>query len=142
MQKPLLTPFYLIAAALVGLGDTLYLSYFQFMNLIPTCAVGGCEVVLTHATSKVFGVPLSYLGLVFYAYMLGLAVLLAYDPRGKGTRLAVLLYTLFGLLCSIGFELTQIFVIKALCMYCAISAAVTLVLFLVALWHWKKTKEI
>lgn len=140
MQKPLLAPFYLIALALVGLGDTLYLSYFQYLNLIPTCAVGGCEVVLTHATSKVFGVPLSYIGLVYYAYMLALAAILVYDPHGKGTRIGVVLYTLFGVLCSVGFILTQIFVIGALCLYCAISAGVTLGLFGVVLWHWRATK--
>ena len=79
----LLQPFYLIALALVGLGDTLYLSYFQYLNLIPSCAIGGCDVVLTSVYSKIFGVPLSYIGLVFYVYMLALAVLLAIEPRSK-----------------------------------------------------------
>ena len=138
--KVLLSPFYLIAATLVGLGDTLFLSYYQHLGLTPTCAIGGCEIVLSSIYSKFLGVPLSYIGLVFYIYMLALAVLLAYDPFGKGTRLAILAYATVGLLFSIGFELTQIFVIHAICMYCAISATTTLVLFCLAIWHWRATK--
>ena len=79
-----LGPFFLIALALVGLGDTLYLSYFQYNNLLPSCALGGCEIVLTSPQSKFFGIPWSYIGLVYYAYLLGLALLLAIDPRSRG----------------------------------------------------------
>ena len=40
----------------------------------------------------------------------------------------------------IGFELFQYFVIHALCMYCAISALTTLLLFIVAVWNWRATR--
>src|SRR5438270_768884 len=95
-----LTPYILLALALVGLGDVAYLSYFQYLNLIPSCAIGGCEVVLTSAYSKFFGVPLSYIGLVYYVYMFCLAVLLAIEPDSKALRLGVLVYTGIGLLYS------------------------------------------
>jgi uncharacterized membrane protein len=140
--RPLLAPFYLIAATLIGVADTLYLSYNHFLNAIPSCAIGGCEVVLTSPYATPWGiVSLSYLGLVYYLYMLCLAALLAYDPRSKGLKLAVLLYTGFGLLCSIFFELFQYFVIHALCMYCGISAATLLVLFCLSVWHWRAAKN-
>ncbi len=138
--KVLLAPFYLIAATLIGLGDALFLSYYQHLGITPGCAIGGCEIVLSSVYSKFMGVPLSYIGLVFYIYMLAMAVFLAYDPFGKGMRLATLVYASIGLLFSIGFELTQIFVIHAICMYCAISAITTLVLFCIAIWHWRATK--
>ena len=115
--KPPLAPFILLALALVGLGDALYLSYFQYMNLIPTCAIGGCEQVLTSEYSKFLGVPLSYIGLVFFTYMLALGVLLAIEPNSKALRLGVVAYAGIGLLFSIGFELTQIFVIEAITLY-------------------------
>ena len=142
MQKILLTPFYLIAATLVGLGDTLFLSYYQHLGITPGCAIGGCEIVLNSAYSKFMGVPLSYIGLVFYVYMLALAILVAYDSYGKGTRFALMAYTSIGLLMSLGFETLQIFVIHAICLYCAISAATTLVLFGLALWHWRSTRTL
>jgi uncharacterized membrane protein len=140
--KVFLAPFYLIAAAFIGIGDTLYLAYFHLMGLVPSCAIlNGCEKVLTSPYSKVFDVPLAYLGLVFYVYMLCLAVLLVIDPQSKGLRWGLMAYTSVGLLFSIGFELFQFFVIGALCMYCAISALTALALFCLSIWHLRSTNK-
>lgn len=141
-SKPLLAPFYLIAATFIGIADTLYLSYSHYLNLIPSCAIGGCEVVLTHPSATPFGImPFAYLGLIYYLYMLCLVVLLAYDPHSKGLRLGLIAYAALGLVLSIGFELFQFFVIHAMCLYCGISAATTLVLFGLAVWHFISTKK-
>ena len=139
--KPILSPFYLIAATFIGLGDTLYLSYYHILGITPGCAIGGCEIVLTSPYATPLGVPFAYIGLMYYLYMLCLVVLLAIDPLSKGLRLGTLLYTGIGLLCSIGFELFQYFVIGALCMYCGISALTTLILFSLGLWHFMSTKK-
>lgn len=139
--KPPLAPFVLLALALVGLGDTFYLSYFQYMNLIPSCAIGGCETVLVSEYSKFLGIPWSYFGLVYYGYMLCLSVLLVIDPSSRGLRLGALAYTGFGVLYSSwAIFYIQLSVIGALCMYCAISALVTLCLFITALWHYRSTR--
>lgn len=140
--KPLLAPFYIIAAAFIGIADTLYLSYNHFLNLIPSCAVGGCEVVLTHPSATLYSanIPLAYLGLIYYAYLLCLAVLLAWEPRSKALSFAMLGYTAVGLLCSLAFEAFQFFVIGAMCLYCGISAVTTLVLFGLSVWHIKSAK--
>lgn len=140
MQKVLLQPYYLLAATFVGLADTMYLSLYAYMNKTPGCALHGCEIVLNSVYSKPFGVPFAYVGLVYYVYMLCLAILLAMEPRSKALRFGALVYTGIGLLCSIGFEVFQATVIGALCMYCAISALTTFVLFGVALWHWRSTR--
>lgn len=133
-----LTPYWFIAAAFVGLGDTLFLSYFHLLGLIPGCAIlSGCEQVLTSVYASPFGVPFAYIGLFYYLHVLGLGFLLAIDPESKGLRLGALLYTGLGLLLSIGFELFQFFVIHALCLYCGISALTTLALFCIAVWHWR-----
>ncbi len=141
-KKVLLTPFWLIAATFIGLGDTLYLSYYHFLNITPGCAIGGCEIVLTSPYATPWGLfSLSYLGLFYYVVMLVLAVLLAIKPELKLFRQATLAYATIGLLCSVYFELFQYFVIHALCMYCAISAATTLLLFILAVWHWRASKS-
>lgn len=141
MQKPLTTPYLLMALAMVGLGITGYLSYFQYLNLIPTCAIGGCEIVLTSVHSKFFGVPWSYIGLVYYAYMFALSILLAIDPRSKGLRLGALAYAAVGVCYSTwAIFYIQLTVIGALCQYCAMSATTTLLLFLTALWHFRATR--
>ncbi len=139
-DKVLLTPFWLIAVTLVGLGDTLYLAYYHLLGIVPGCAIGGCEIVLNSPYSSPLGVPFAYIGVVYYAYMLCLAILLVIDPHSKGLRFGVLAYTAIGLLCSIGFELFQFFVINAMCLYCAVSAATTLALFVLALWHARLTR--
>ncbi len=140
--KVLLTPFWLIATTFIGIGDTLYLSYYHLLGIIPKCAIGGCEIVLSSKYAAFLGVPLAYFGLVFYVYMLALAVLLAIDPTSRGLRFGAMAYTTIGLLCSIGFELFQYFVIHALCMFCAISALTTLILFCIALWHMRATQKL
>ncbi len=135
-QKPPLAPFILLALALVGLGDALYLSYFQYLNLIPTCAIGGCEQVLTSEYSKFFGVPWSYIGLVYYAYMLCLSVLLAIDPRSKVLIWGAVLYTGFGVLYSVwAIFYIQLGLIHAICQFCALSGLTTLLMHATAHWH-------
>ncbi|MDE2071635.1 MAG: vitamin K epoxide reductase family protein [Patescibacteria group bacterium] len=138
MQKNLITPSILLALALIGLGDTLYLAYFQYLNLIPTCAISGCEQVLTSVYSKFFGVPWSYIGLVYYVYALALGVLLTIEPRSRALRLAALAYFGTGVLYSCwAIFYIQLGLIHALCQYCALSALTTLALFITSLWHWR-----
>ncbi len=133
-----LTPYILIAITFIGLADTMYLSYFAYLNAVPGCAIGGCEVVLTSAYSKFFGVPLAYIGLVYYVYMLALAILLTMDEHSKTLARAALAYSAVGVLFSIYFEFyIQGTLIGAYCMYCAISALTTLALAATAGWHWK-----
>ena len=61
-------------------------------------------MVLTSAYSKFFGVPLSYIGLVYYMYMVFLAAMLIIEPRSWVLKYAVIKYTAIGLLLSVYFE--------------------------------------
>jgi uncharacterized membrane protein len=141
MGRMKLAPYILIALAFVGLADTAYLSYFAYLNAVPGCAIGGCEQVLTSTYSKFFGVPLAYLGLVYYAYTLCLAVLVACAPTSRVLAWAAALYALVGVGLSAYFEFyIQGTLIGAYCMYCAISATTTLALALTAWWHLRTTR--
>lgn len=143
MEKRLaLAPYYILAAAFIGFGDTLYLSYYKFLGLVPTCAIlHGCDQVLTSTYATFYGVPLAYFGLVFYTYMIAFSLLLSIDPLSKGLRWGVMIYTSIGLLCSVVFETLQVFSIKALCIYCATSALITLILFILSMWHIKSSRS-
>lgn len=138
----LTTPYYLIALALVGIGNTLYLSLSVYTGVAPSCILEGCEVVLNSPYAKLFGVPLSYIGLVYYVYMLGVAALLAIDPRSFGLRLGALLYTAAGLALSGVFIYIQGVLIGAYCQYCLISALLTLLLFVAALIHYRRAMRL
>jgi|GEM_PF-846268 len=136
-----LTPYLLLAGAFIGIGDTAFLSYYQYLNLIPSCALAGCDVVLGHELSKFFGVPWGYVGLVYYAFAAFLAFFLAVDPFSKGLRAAMLAYATIGVVCSAVFIFyIQMTLIGAVCLYCAISAGTTAFLFAVALWHFFSTR--
>lgn len=140
-EKLPLAPYILLALAMIGLGDTLFLSYYQYLNLVPSCAIGGCEQVLTSAYSKFLGVPLSYIGLVYYAYLFCLSVLLIIEPRSWALRFGTLVYTGIGLVLSMYFEgYIQAYLIGAICMYCATSAATTLLAFGTSVWHWRSSR--
>jgi uncharacterized membrane protein len=71
--------------------------------------------------------------------MFGLAALLAFDPLSRGLRLGALLYAVLGVFSSIYFMYVQITFIHAFCIYCLISAVLTLVLLAAALAHFKAT---
>ncbi|MDE2213322.1 MAG: vitamin K epoxide reductase family protein [Patescibacteria group bacterium] len=142
-EKPSLSPYILIALSFIGIADTLYLSMLAYTGASAACnLLHGCDIVLHSAYSKFFGMPLGYLGLVYYLYMLALGLLIAIEPKSKVLRIAALIYTGIGLLLSIGFETLQATVIHALCEYCALSALTTLLLFVVALWYWKKSNSV
>lgn len=135
-----LAPFYLISLTLIGVADTLYLSYSKFINVAPSCILEGCDVVLASPYANVLGIPLAYWGLLYYTVMLVLVVLLAWKPRSNTLRKGALLYTGIGALCSVAFLCIQGVIIGAFCQYCVISALVTFGLFAIALWHYKSTK--
>lgn len=141
-QKVLLSPFYLLSATLIGLGDTLYLSYYHLLGTTPGCALKGCEIVLTSVYATPLGVPMAYLGVLYYAFMFFLGLLLMIDPTSKGLRLGVLVYAAIGLLSSIVFETIQVTIIHAICQYCAFSALATLILFCIAVWHFRATRSV
>jgi uncharacterized membrane protein len=142
-QKVFLAPFYMLAATFIGLGDAFYLAYEQYLNLIPSCALGGCEIVLTSVYAKFMGLPLSYYGLVFYGYMACLAVLLIIEPQSRALRLAALAYTGIAFALSLVFIFyIQLMLIHALCLYCALSMLTTGALFGLSVWHFRATRGI
>ena len=140
MQKPAITPYTLLALALIGLGDTLYLSYYHYLNIVPTCVIKGCEIVLTSGYAQFFGVPVSYIGLVYYVYMFSLAILLAIEPRSFALRLGALVYTAIGFLYSVyAIFYVQLTLLGTICQFCALSALTTLLLFMTVVWHWRSS---
>jgi uncharacterized membrane protein len=106
------------------------------------CPIGdGCNVVVNSPYSRVFGVPMSYFGFIYYLYMLGLSARLAFEPLSPSLRFRAVLYAALGAASSAYFMYLQLGFIQAVCAYCVISAAVTFALLAVALWHFSKTRR-
>jgi uncharacterized membrane protein len=131
----------MLAFALIGIVDASYDSYAIYTNQLLWCPppIDGCNIVASSPYARIFGVPLGYLGVVFYLYMFGLAALIAFDPISRGLRLGALLYTAIGVSSSTFFMYVQFSFVHAFCIYCLISAVLTLMLFIAALSHFRAT---
>ncbi len=142
MKNVTLAPYVMLALALIGIADAFYDSYMIYTGQLLWCPppFDGCNVVASSPYSRIVGVPLGYFGLVFYLFMFGLAALLAVDPFSRGLRLGALLYSALGVFSSIYFMYVQFTFIHAFCIYCLISAVLTLFLLIASLWHFRATR--
>jgi uncharacterized membrane protein len=132
----------MLVFAFIGIADALYDSYAIYAGQLLWCPppIDGCNTVANSPYARIFGVPLGYFGLVIYLHMFALAAFLAFDPFSRGLRAGALLYAALGVFSSICFMYIQITFIHAFCIYCLISAILTLLLFIAALAHSRATR--
>ncbi len=141
-KKAAFIPFLMLLLALIGIADALYDSYEAYNNQMLWCpqAIDGCNTVADSPYARIFDIPLGYLGLIFYLYMFALAALLAFDPFSRGLRLGALLYSAIGVSFSIYFLYLDFAFIHAFCIYCTVSAVLTLLLLIAAVAHFRATR--
>jgi uncharacterized membrane protein len=124
-----------IGLAVIGLIDTIYLSYVKIAHAEVFC--GGsraCDTVNTSPYSEIGGIPIAYLGLVANLIILGLLIL---ESRGEFWRqyspVIVFGMTLAGVIYSMYLTYIEIAVLRAICPYCVVNAVVMVLLFVVSL---------
>jgi len=133
-------PYFMLACALVGIADAFYVAQASYTGRPLWCAIlEGCNTVVQSPYARLFGVQASYIGLAFYVHMFGLAALLAFDPLSRGLRFGSLAYSAVGVAYSGYFAYLQLVAIRAVCLYCLISAVLTVLLFIAALRHFTAT---
>lgn len=118
--------------ALFGMAVAGYLAYIETQAVAAICGpVGDCNAVQTSAYAKLFGIPIGVIGMVAYAAVL--AVWVWGRARDHGLpRWLLLAMTAFGVAFSIYLTYLEIFVIRAVCMWCLTSAVVMTALLLVS----------
>jgi uncharacterized membrane protein len=133
----------MLVFAVFGIADASYDSYAIYNGQVLWCPppIDGCNTVANSPYARVLGVPLGYLGVIFYSYMFALAALLVVDPFSRGLRVGALLYATSGVCGSIFFMYIQFAHIRAFCIYCLISAVLTLLLLVAALVHFRATRR-
>jgi len=136
-------PRFMLVFALVGIAIAFYDSHAIYTGRLLWCPppIDGCNIVLQSPYGRVYGVPIGYFGLLFYVIMFAIAALLAFDPFSRGLRLGALLYTAIGVASSICFMVIDLALIYAFCIYCAISAVLTLLLLLSAITQFRAPGE-
>lgn len=129
--KKILIAVFVLAA--LGLVDALYLSVEHYKGEVPPCTLtGGCEKVTTSEYSVLFGMPVAYLGALYYISLFSVLFLFV-DLKNKNLFHLATGIVSMGFLFSLYFTYLQFFVIEALCPYCLFSALVSSIL-VVLLW--------
>jgi len=118
-----------LIVSLLGFLDATYLTAKHYLGEAPACSmIEGCEKVLTSSYATVGRVPVALMGAFYYLAIFFLTV--AYlDTKRKGLLYFTARLTMVGFLVSLGLIYLQLFVIKAICLYCLASAASSTVLF-------------
>lgn len=113
--------------------DAAYLSYVKITQVPVYCSpgFGNCESVSSSQYSYILGIPVAYLGLLTY---LAILFLLIFGEKIKFLQTngiyALFGISLFGFLFSLYLTYLELWVIKALCQWCIISAILMTVIFI------------
>ncbi len=124
-----------IVLALIGLADSIYLSWIKLANQTASCGlIGDCETVNNSRYAVIGGVPIAVIGVA--GYLLILLLLLLDRPGGAekdALRFAFFGVTLAGTVYSAYLTYLELFVLHAICPLCVLSALVMVGLFVLSL---------
>ena len=122
-----------IIIAFIGFLDASYLTVKHYTGASITCTLtDGCDEVTNSKYSQLFNIPVALLGMLYYLSVLILS-LLYFDTKNPKLGKLILPLTCAGLLASAWFVYAQIFLIKAICQYCMVSALTSTTLFILGL---------
>jgi len=140
MQRILAKAF--IFLSFIGILDAGYITMEAFTGGTVVCPlVGGCNTVLQSSYAQIFGYPVALYGLLFYLSIFVLSFL--YLDRGNARVFTLLkLLPIVGFLFTLWFLYLQAFVIKSYCFFCLISAGLSMILFGLTLWGWKRMRAV
>lgn len=113
----------LAVVALAGIAVATYLVVVRLQGHSPTCVVGGgCATVQDSEYSTVVGVPVAVLGLMSYLGLLTSAILPGFLGRCLGLFVGIVAAGF-----SVWLTWLEVAVIEAICPWCVVSAALSLI---------------
>lgn len=121
---------------IVGLAIALYLSVVEVGGGVPYCGpLKGCETVAASEYSRIGGVPVAVYGVGLSLLLLGLAIAWIRTDRPALLDLHYGL-SLVGVIFEVYFLALQVFVIRAVCVWCTLYGVSLIARFLVAMAIW------
>ena len=129
-------PWLMRLLALAGLGVSGYLTWTHVTNQAIACGgLQDCDIVQQSVYSAVLGIPVALLGVLAYATLLALLLLRGRLPEEWDAYipLAVFGISLIGVLYSAYLTYLEIYVIYAICRWCAASAVIITAIFFLSL---------
>jgi uncharacterized membrane protein len=123
-----------LVLSLVGLGVSIYLTYTHVtdkpVSACPDTGSINCTKVTTSPQSMVFGVfPVAELGLAFYIFMVAVTTPWAWRSRWPVIHWARLVSVVIGILFVLYLIFAELFLVKAICLWCTSVHVVTFLLF-------------
>lgn len=118
--------------AVVGICIALYLTLYKVGVIgVLSCSVGSCETVNTSRWSTLLGLPVAAWGLGAYVALLLLAMVGSGDAHESSVPIARMLVALSGwsVLFSAWLTYQELFVIRAICIWCVSSAVLWVLIF-------------
>jgi uncharacterized membrane protein len=121
---------------LIGLGIASYLAAVELRGELPNCGpLHGCEQVALSEYSRIGGVPVAVFGVGLSLVLFSLAIV--WWRTNDGRMLAAHYgLSLLGVMFEVYFTYVELFVIGAVCVWCASYGVSLVARFLVALWVW------
>ena len=130
----------LIALSLIGLADAIYLTYVKLASGGICVAGAGCEIVNSSTYSQIGGIPIAALGGLAYVIMLAVLLLESQvDFFEFNGPLIVFGMSLFGVLYSAYLTYLEIYVIRAICPFCVLSAVVLTIMLILSVIRLQRT---
>ena len=123
-----------LVLALIGLGVSIYLTYTHVTDKAvqgcPDTGTINCTKVTTSPQSMVFGIfPVAELGLAFYVFMVAATTPWAWRARWPVVHWARLVSVVVGILFVLYLIFAELFLVKAICLFCTSVHVVTFLLF-------------
>lgn len=123
---------------ITGLAIAGYLSIVELQGELPFCGpLKGCEQVALSEYARVGGIPIAVFGVVLSISLFVLALAWMWSDR---IELLAAHYglSLIGVVFEVWFTYLELFVIGAVCVWCATYGLSLLARFAVALWAWRR----
>lgn len=120
------------AVAVLGFIDAIWLTISYYRGHIGCSVVAGCQNVLDSNYSSIYNVPVALLGALFYAFII-INVAHHLVHKSKLSLLALKIVPAIGFLISLYLIYLQLYIIKAICIYCMLSAATSTLIFILSL---------
>jgi uncharacterized membrane protein len=120
--------------SIAGLGIATYLTVTHFDKVALVCSDNGainCAKVTSSPQSVIFGIPVAMLGLAYFVPMIALCLPVAWRSADRRVHLARLALSITGVGMIIYLLIAELFLIKAICLWCSGVHVVTFILFVI-----------
>jgi uncharacterized membrane protein len=126
--------------ALLGILIAVYVTQSWVRNVGIVCVTGGCDLVRKSPASYPWGIPVSAVGLVGYS-IIALLTFLRTSGTNQNLLKGILGMSAFGVCFTLWFTYTELFIIRGVCTWCAISTVNMFILFILAVKSYMLEKK-